>query len=142
MDTIITNTAFSNQIAERSTVMKFTFAHNNLNVFDLDRSLSFYKEALGLTETRRKDAEDGSFTLVYLGDGATPHLLELTWLRDMDRPYELGDNEIHLAFEVDDFDAALAKHKEMGCVCFENPAMGIYFIEDPDGYWLEIVPAK
>lgn len=142
MDTIITNTAFSNKIAERSTVMKFTFAHNNLNVFDLDRSLSFYKEALELTETRRKDAEDGSFTLVYLGDGATPHLLELTWLRDMDRPYELGDNEIHLAFEVDDFDAALAKHKEMGCVCFENPAMGIYFIEDPDGYWLEIVPAK
>lgn len=142
MDTIITNTAFSNKIAERSTVMKFTFAHNNLNVFDLDRSLSFYKEALGLTETRRKDAENGSFTLVYLGDGATPHLLELTWLRDMDRPYELGDNEIHLAFEVDDFDAALAKHKEMGCVCFENPAMGIYFIEDPDGYWLEIVPAK
>ena len=140
MDTIITNTAFSNKIAERSTVMKFTFAHNNLNVFDLDRSLSFYKEALGLTETRRKDAEDGSFTLVYLGDGATPHLLELTWLRDMDRPYELGDNEIHLAFEVDDFDAALAKHKEMGCVCFENPAMGIYFIVDPDGYWLEIVP--
>ena len=68
--------------------------------------------------------------------------MELTWLRDMDRPYELGDNEIHLAFEVDDFDAALAKHKEMGCVCFENPAMGIYFIEDPDGYWLEIVPAK
>ena len=142
MDTIITNTAFSNKIAERSTVRNFTFAHNNLNVFDLDRSLSFYKEALGLTETRRKDAEDGSFTLVYLGDGATPHLLELTWLRDMDRPYELGDNEIHLAFEVDDFDAALAKHKEMGCVCFENPAMGIYFIEDPDGYWLEIVPAK
>ena len=142
MDTIITNTAFSNKIAERSTVMNFTFAHNNLNVFDLDRSLSFFKEALGLTETRRKDAEDGSFTLVYLGDGATPHLLELTWLRDMDRPYELGDNEIHLAFEVDDFDAALAKHKEMGCVCFENPAMGIYFIEDPDGYWLEIVPAK
>ena len=142
MDTIITNPAFRNKIEERSTVMKFTFAHNNLNVFDLDRSLSFYKEALGLTETRRKDAEDGSFTLVYLGDGATPHLLELTWLRDMDRPYELGDNEIHLAFEVDDFDAALAKHKEMGCVCFENPAMGIYFIEDPDGYWLEIVPAK
>ena len=82
--------------------MKFTFAHNNLNVLDLDKSLAFYKEALDLTEVRRKDAEDGSFTLVYLGDGTTPHLLELTWLRDMDRPYNLGDNEIHLAFEVDD----------------------------------------
>jgi len=76
--------------------MKFTFAHNNLNVLDLDKSLAFYKEALDLTEVRRKDAEDGSFTLVYLGDGTTPHLLELTWLRDMDRPYNLGDNEIHL----------------------------------------------
>lgn len=122
--------------------MKFTFAHNNLNVYDLDKSLEFYKEALGLTVTRTKDADDGSFKLVYLGDGATPHLLELTWLRDMDRPYNLGDNEIHLAFTVDDFDAAYAKHKEMGCICYENPKMGIYFISDPDGYWLEIVPAK
>ena len=122
--------------------MKFTFAHNNLNVFDLEKSLAFYKEALGLTETRRKDANDGSFTLVYLGDGVTPHLLELTWLRDMDRPYELGDNEIHLAFEVDDFDQAYQLHKEMGCICFENKAMGLYFINDPDDYWIEIIPKK
>lgn len=122
--------------------MKFTFAHNNLNVYDLQKSLDFYKEALGLTVQRTNDAADGSFTIVFLGDQTTPHLLELTWLRDMNRPYELGDNEIHLAFRVDDFDAALAKHKEMGCVCFENPEMGIYFIEDPDGYWLEIIPTK
>ena len=122
--------------------MKFTFAHNNLNVYDLEKSLAFYKEALGLTVSRTRDADDGSFKLVYLGDGITPHLLELTWLRDWERPYNLGDNEIHLAFAVDDFDAAFEKHKEMGCVCFENPAMGIYFIEDPDGYWLEIVPTE
>lgn len=122
--------------------MKFTFAHNNLNVYDLQKSLAFYKEALGLNVTHTTDAADGSFKLAYLGDGITPHQLELTWLRDMDRPYELGDNEIHLAFAVDDFDAALARHKEMGCVCFENPGMGIYFIEDPDGYWLEIIPGK
>ena len=86
--------------------MNFTFAHNNLNVYDLDASLRFYKEALGLTVTRTKEADDGSFKLVYLGDSTTPHKLELTWLRDMDRPYNLGDNEIHLAFETDDFDAA------------------------------------
>lgn len=122
--------------------MKFTFAHNNLNVYDLQKSLDFYKEALELTVESTKDAEDGSFTLAFLGDQTTPHLLELTWLRDMNRPYELGDNEIHLAFRVDDFDAALARHREMGCVCFENPDMGVYFIEDPDGYWLEIIPAK
>lgn len=122
--------------------MKFTFAHNNLNVFDLEKSLEFYKEALGLTISSIQEAEDGSFKLVYLTDGTTPHLLELTWMRDMDRPYELGDNEIHLAFVVDNYEDALKKHKAMNCVCFENLSMGIYFIEDPDGYWLEIVPAK
>ena len=120
--------------------MIFSFAHNNLNVYDLEKSLSFYKEALGLTVTRTINADDGSFIIVYLGDGRTPHLLELTWIRDMNRPYNLGDNEFHLAFKTDDFDAAYAKHKEMGCICYENPAMGIYFISDPDGYWLEIIP--
>lgn len=122
--------------------MKFTFAHNNINVLDLEKSLAFYKEALGLEVSRIKDAKDGSFKLAFLGDQSTPHLLELTWLRDWDRPYNLGDNEFHLAFTVDDYDAAYAKHKEMGCICFENPGMGIYFISDPDGYWLEIVPVR
>ena len=122
--------------------MKFVFAHYNYNVFDLEKSLKFYEEALGLKEVRRKEAEDGSFILVYLGDGETPFNLELTWLRDWDRAYNLGDNEQHLAFEVEDFDAAYAKHKEMGCICYENPAMGIYFISDPDGDWLEILPRK
>jgi lactoylglutathione lyase len=122
--------------------MKFTFAHNNINVLDLKKSLAFYKSALGLEEVRRHVAKDGSFILVYLGDGRTPHQLELTWLRDRKEPYNLGDNEIHLAFTVDDYAAALAKHKGMGAVCFENPAMGIYFIEDPDGYWIEVVPEK
>ena len=122
--------------------MQFSFAHNNFNVRDLDRSLSFYKEALGLTESSRINAPDGSFIIVYLTDGVTPHLLELTWLRDWDKPYNLGDNEFHLAFRVDDFDAEHAKHKEMDCICFENPAMGIYFISDPDGYWVEIIPSK
>ena len=60
----------------------------------------------------------------------------------MDRPYNLGDNEIHLAFAVDDIDAALARHKKMNCVCYENTNMGVYFIEDPDGYWIEIIPQK
>ena len=122
--------------------MNFRFAHNNINVLDLDKSLAFYKQALGLAEVRRKEAEDGSFILVYLGDGQSPHQLELTWLRDRDQPYNLGDNEIHLAFTVDDYQAAHQLHSEMGCICFENPAMGIYFIADPDGYWLEIVPVR
>ena len=80
----------------------FTFAHNNLNVFDLEKSLDFYKKALGLIEQRRIVPSDGSFIIVYLTDGKTPHLLELTWLRDRTEPYNLGDNEIHLAFTADD----------------------------------------
>lgn len=122
--------------------MKFKFAHNNFNVLDLEKSLAFYKEALDLSEVRRFEPEDESFILVYLGDGETPHQLELTWLRDRTEAYNLGENEFHLAFEVEDFDAAYEKHKAMGCICFENKEMGIYFITDPDGYWLEIIPAK
>ncbi|MBQ8144814.1 MAG: VOC family protein [Butyricicoccus sp.] len=122
--------------------MQFRFDHNNINVLDLERSLAFYREALGFTEVRRINAGDGSFTIVFLGDGVTEHRLELTWLRDWNRPYNLGDNEFHLALTVDDFDAAHEKHKEMGCICFENEAMGIYFINDPDNYWIEIIPAR
>lgn len=122
--------------------MQFRFAHNNFNVRDLERSLKFYDEALGLKEVRRINAKDGSFTIVYLSDGSTPHQLELTWLRDWDKPYNLGDNEFHLALSVDDFGAAHHRHQQMGCICFENPAMGIYFINDPDNYWIEIVPEK
>ena len=122
--------------------MQFRFAHNNFNVRDLARSLSFYNEALGLKEVRRINAKDGSFIIVYLSDGVSPHQLELTWLRDWDKPYNLGDNEFHLALSVDDFSAAHHKHQQMGCICFENPAMGIYFISDPDGYWVEIITAK
>lgn len=120
--------------------MRFTFCHNNFNVVNLEKSLEFYEKALGLKEVRRKEAEDGSFILVYLGDGLTTHTLELTWLRDWDRPYNLGDNEFHLALKVDDFDVAYNLHKEMGCICFENKDMGIYFISDPDNYWIEILP--
>lgn len=122
--------------------MQFRFAHNNFNVRDLERSLKFYDEALGLKEVRRIGAKDGSFIIVYLSDGSTPHQLELTWLRDWDKPYNLGDNEYHFALSVDDFGAAHHRHQQMGCICFENPAMGIYFISDPDGYWVEIIPSK
>ncbi len=122
--------------------MRFRFDHNNINVQDLDRSVRFYRDALGLIETRRYEPEDRSFKLVFLGDGESGHKLELTWLRERGAGYNLGDNEFHLALVVDDYAAAHKRHKEMGCVCYENQTMGIYFIEDPDGYWVEILPEK
>ncbi|MGL4653396.1 VOC family protein [Cetobacterium sp.] len=122
--------------------MKFVFNHFNINVLNLEKSVEFYKDALGLTEVRRKEAEDGSFILVYMGDGETGFTIELTWLRDREEAYDLGDEEFHLAFVADDYEAAHKKHTEMGCICYENPAMGIYFINDPDGYWLEVIPPR
>ena len=119
-----------------------SFNHFNFNILNLEKSLAFYKEALGLTPVREKEASDGSFKLVYLGDGKSDFTLELTCLTDRKEPYDLGECEFHLAFTTDEFDALYEKHKEMGVVCFENPGMGIYFISDPDGYWIEIVPER
>lgn len=118
------------------------FNHFNFNVLDLEKSLTFYKEALDLTPVREKVAGDGSFKLVFLGDGKSDFTLELTYLTDRKEPYNLGECEFHLAFHVDEYEELYKKHKEMGIICFENPGMGIYFISDPDGYWIEIVPAR
>lgn len=114
--------------------------HVNWNVSDLEASMAFYEKALGLKEKRRKTADDGSFILVYLTDGTSDFELELTWLAEHPQKYDLGEEEFHLAFHVDDFEAAHALHEEMGCIAFENNDMGIYFITDPDGYWLEVIP--
>lgn len=123
--------------------IKSRFDHFNINVLDLEKSIAFYSEALGLKEHRRKEAGDGSFILVYLSDNQTGFLLELTWLRDHKDPYELGDNESHLCFRVEgDYDETRKYHKTMGCVCYENTAMGLYFINDPDDYWIEILPVR
>ena len=118
------------------------FSNFNFNVFDLKKSTPFSQDALGLTIAREKEAEDGSFKLVYLTDHKTGFLLELTWLRDRKEPYNLGECEFHLAFDTDEYEEFHKRHQEMGCIVFENPRMGIYFITDPDGYWIEIVPAK
>ena len=122
--------------------MKFKMIHENYNVCDLQRSLDFYEKALGLHEKRRSVAKDGSNIIVYIGNDESEFELELTWLRDMDRPYDLGDEEFHLAFRTPDFEEAHRLHEEMGCICFENHERGIYFIQDPDGYWLEILPVR
>ncbi len=125
--------------------MKITgkFDHFNINVTNLDKSIAFYEKALGFTVHHKKEAADGSFTLVYLSDTSSSFLLELTWLRDHTEAYELGENESHLCIRVaEDYDQVRQFHKEMGCVCFENTEMGLYFINDPDDYWIEILPMK
>ncbi len=122
--------------------MTFKMIHECYNVKDLDASLAFYGKALGLREVRRKTDPEGSFIIVFLSNDQADFELELTWLRDHPQPYDIGEEEFHLAFRTDDFAAAHALHEEMGCICFENKAMGLYFIQDPDGYWLEILPTR
>lgn len=122
--------------------MKFIMAHCNINVTDLEKSIAFYEQALSLHVVERKEAMDGSFILCYLQDDTQSFSLELTWLKDHPQAYELGENESHIAFSCDEYEKAHALHEEMGCICFENPEMGIYFIHDPDDYWLEIIPTK
>ena len=120
--------------------MKFKMVHENYNVSDLKQSLEFYEKALGLTEVRRIEKDD--FTIVYVANEEADFQLELTWLKDHPQKYDLGECEFHLAFRTDDYEAAHKLHSEMGCICYENPGMGIYFIQDPDGYWLEIIPEQ
>ncbi len=120
--------------------MKFKMVHENYNVADLGKSLAFYEKALGLHEVRRINGD--GFIIVYLSNDESSFDLELTWLADHPQAYDLGECEFHLAFRTDDYEAAHKLHEEMGCICYENPAMGIYFITDPDGYWLEIIPTR
>ena len=122
--------------------MVFRYEHTNLNVTDLARSIAFYEEALSLSIVKRQKAEDGSFELVFLGDGQSGTTLELTWLAGKEGPYNLGDNETHLAFRPSNFEEAKELHQKMGVICYENTSMGLYFISDPDGYWIEILPPK
>lgn len=119
------------------------FDHFNINVKDLKRSMDFYEKMLGLKEHSRITDENGAYTIVYLSDGKSPFFLELTWLRDKDEAYNLGDNESHLCFRIaNDYESAREFYRKENCLVFENEAMGLYFIEDPDGYWVEILPAK
>ena len=123
-------------------IMTYRMQHFNFNVQDLSRSIKFYADALDFHPVKEKSAPDGAYKLVFLGDGVSNFQLELSWLRDHPQPYDLGEGEIHLAVRVADYAAARARHEELGCVCFVNEAMGIYFISDPDGYWIEILPEE
>ena len=116
--------------------------HRCLHVLDLEKSIAFYEKALGMTEIRRMGPEDGSWTNVFMGNATSGFQLELTWNRGRTEPYDNGGRDSHLAFTVDDYEATRALHEEMGCICHVNEAMGLYFIEDPDGCWLEILPNK
>lgn len=123
--------------------------HTMLRVGNLDQSLAFYTQVLGMKLLRRKDYPDGKFTLAFVGyqDEANGTVLELT--HNWDTPsYNLGDGFGHIAVEVDDAYQACENTKKMGGKVtreagpMKHGTTVIAFIEDPDGYKIEFIQKK
>ena len=122
--------------------MKAKFVHRCTHVLDKEATIKFYQEALGMKVVREMGPEDGSWTNTFMANDEAPFEIELTWNRGQVEPYDNGGQDTHIAFAVDDFDAFHELHEKMGCIIRENPRMGLYFIADPDGQWIEIIPAQ
>ena len=121
--------------------------HTCIRVMDLEKSLKFYKEGIGLVESRRKDFPEHEFSLVYLTDETGSYELELTYNYNPEKPYEIGNGFSHIAVAAEDLEAARDKHIEMGYEV--TPLKGLpgeaphyYFVTDPDGYKVEVIRAK
>lgn len=121
--------------------MKAKFVHRCTHVLDKEKTIAFYEQALGMRVVREMGPEDGSWSNTYMANDEAPFEIELTWNRGRVEPYDNGGRDVHIAFEVDDYEAAHALHEKMGCIVFENPRMNLYFIADPEGQWIEVYPA-
>jgi len=123
--------------------------HTMLRVGDLDRSIQFYTEVLGMKLLRRKDYPEGKFTLAFVGygDEADEAVIELTYNWDV-ASYELGSGYGHIALEVDDvYQATDAIRERGGKILRDAGPMNagttiIAFVEDPDGYPIELIGKK
>ena len=123
--------------------------HTMIRVGDLEKSISFYTEVLGMTLLRQKDYPDGRFTLAFVGYGNERDntVIELTYNWDTDR-YDMGNGFGHLAIEVDDVYAAAEKIRAQGGKIIREPGPMnagttiIAFVEDPDGYPIELLAPR
>ncbi len=126
--------------------MKYKLAHACIRVMDLEKSIKFYKEALGLVERRRDDYPQWSFTLVYLSDENNNFEIELTYNYNPEKPYNLGNGFSHFAVYVSDLQESYSNHKKAGYDIKDIKSMkeglSFYFITDPDGYSIEIIEKK
>lgn len=122
--------------------MKLRINHFNINVVNLQNSIKFYQDNLDMHILREKQHPNNDYHLVYMADDTNNVTIELTWIKSKIGKYDLGDNEFHIAFTTDDFENTYKRHKDAGVIIYENPKMGVYFIGDPDGYWIEITKEK
>jgi lactoylglutathione lyase len=120
--------------------------HTMIRVGNLEKSLNFYCEVLGMKLSSRKDFPDGKFTLAFVGYGDR-HQIELTYNWDTDK-YDLGNGYGHIALGVEDIYATCNQIKSLGGKVSREPgAMKhgttvIAFVEDPDGYKIELIQSK
>ena len=120
--------------------MFFRQEFSSLYVSDLAKSLDFYEKALNLKVLRRKPAADRE--LAFIGNEESVQQVELIRLNNQAGPVDPGKNTVYFAFRTDEYEAARAKHTEMGCFDHDLPDFGVYFIKDPDGHLIEIMPVR
>lgn len=127
--------------------MEYKLEHACIRIMDLEKSIKFYTEVLGLEEVRRKDFPEWKFTLVYLSDADRNFEIELTYNYDPEKPYELGNGFSHFALTVADLEGSHAAHKKNGYKITDLKGLPgekpmYYFITDPDGYMIEIIRGR
>ena len=128
----------------------FRFLHAMIRVFDMDKSIEFYTRHLGMKELRRTDYPEGKFTLAFIGYGEEQGntVIELTHNWDQAEKYEIGSGFGHLAVSVPDIYGACDQMKAEGVTISREPGpmkhgtTVIAFIEDPDGYKIELIERK
>lgn len=127
--------------------MRKRMLHTCIRVKDLDKSLLFYKDVLGLKEVRRLDYPDYKFTLVYLALPGDEVELELTYNYDQEEPYDLGNGYGHIAIGVENLETTHEEYSQSGYDVTEinglsDGAASYFFIKDPDGYKIEMIQLK
>lgn len=129
---------------------RFRLMHTMIRVRDIDASLDFYTRLLGMTLLRKKDYPEGRFTLAFVGYGPEQDhaVLELTHNWDQSSSYELGSGYGHVAICVNDIYAVCDELKRNGAKIIreagpmKNDPLTIAFLQDPDGYKIELIDAK
>lgn len=119
--------------------MSFKFCHSAISVSNLEKSIDFYERALGLSPVRTIKGANGDYKIVFLGNEKSAHTLELKWEKAPARPIA-ADEGAHFGFCSGDAFESFKKHSEMGCTTTAQNERGFYFIEDPDGHKIEILP--
>ena len=127
--------------------MSVKMLHTCIRLMDLEKSLKFYKEALGLIETKRKDFPENKFTLVYLSNEVGGYEIELTYNYDPEKPYELGNGFSHIAIGVENLEEMREKHISLDYKVTDLKGLPgeephYYFVTDPDGYMVEVIRQK